>query len=35
MKNKNAVFTTMGANNHSEHDGPKHDFYATDPLALN
>lgn len=32
--NHKSVFSTIGASNHSETDREKHDFYATDPKAL-
>lgn len=28
------VYTTLGANNHSEHDYEENGFYATDPIAI-
>ena len=40
MKNKDwtgntkSVFSTLGANSHSEHDYEEHSFYATDPNSL-
>ena len=32
--NKKSAFTTNGASNHSERERESHDFYATDPKAL-
>lgn len=32
--NKKTTFATLGASNHSEHDREEHDFYSTDPVAL-
>ena len=32
--NKNSVYTTLGASNHSESDRAELDFYATDPIAI-
>lgn len=31
--NKNSIYTTLGASNHSKEDREEHDFYATDPVA--
>ena len=33
-KNNNSIFTTMGASNHCLEEREPHDFYATDPAAL-
>lgn len=32
--NKKTTFATLGASNHCEHDRAEHDFYSTDPTAL-
>lgn len=32
--NKKSTFVTLGANNHCEHERENHDYYATDPKAL-
>ena len=32
--NKNSTFSTLGASNHSNYERAKHDFYATDPIAI-
>jgi len=32
--NKNSTFSALGASNHSNHEREKHDFYATDPNAI-
>lgn len=32
--NKTSIFVTLGASNHSELEREKHDFYATDPKAV-
>ena len=32
--NKKSVFTTLGASNHSDKERETHDYYATDPLAI-
>lgn len=32
--NTNSVYTTLGASNHSAHERETHDYYATDPRAL-
>ena len=32
--NKATTFVTLGASNHSEHEREKHDYYATDPIAV-
>lgn len=32
--NKNTVYVTLGASNHSETEREVNDFYATDPLAI-
>lgn len=34
MGNKNSVYTTLWASNHSKHEREKMDFYATDPKAI-
>ena len=33
--NKKSTFVTLGASNHVDHDRAKHDYYATDPKAIN
>lgn len=33
--NSKATFTTLGASNHVEHDRAEHDYYATEPAAVN
>lgn len=32
--NSKSVFVTIGANGHSEQEREKHDYYATDPIAI-
>ena len=32
--NKTTTFSTLGASNHSSHKREKHDYYATDPVAI-
>ena len=32
--NKNSIYTTLGASNHTEADRETNDFYATDPKAI-
>ena len=32
--NKNSVYTTLGASNHSDTEREKDDYYATDPIAI-
>lgn len=32
--NKNSIYTTLGASNHTEADRETNDFYATDPKAM-
>jgi hypothetical protein len=32
--NKNSIFKTLGASNHTTSDREENDFYATDPIAL-
>ena len=34
MSKKNNIFTTLGASNHSKGERQKHDYYATDPKAV-
>ena len=34
MTNQNAIFTTIGASNHSSGDRQEHDYYATPPSAV-
>ena len=34
MKNKNAIYTTIGASNHVQDEREENDYYATDPLAM-
>ena len=31
---RGAVFTTLGATNHADHEREKHDYYATDPRTI-
>lgn len=33
--NKNSIFKTLGASNHTEKERENDDFYATDPIAIN
>ena len=32
--NKNSIFKTLGASNHTEHERAERDFYATDSIAI-
>lgn len=32
--NQKSVYTTLGASNHIADDREEHDFYATDPIAI-
>lgn len=32
--NRRTTFATLGASNHSKHERQKHDYYATDPIAI-
>lgn len=32
--NDNSVFTTIGASNHSKEERQEHDYYATEPRAV-
>ena len=32
--NNKSIYTTLGASNHSEKDREKHDYYATEPRAM-
>lgn len=32
--NKNSVFKTLGASNHTDKERPRDDYYATDPMAI-
>ena len=32
--NKRTVYTTLGASNHTDKDREQHDFYATEPKAI-
>lgn len=32
--NQKTTFVTLGASNHTDHDRAEHDFYATEPLAV-
>lgn len=32
--NKNSIFKTIGASNHTDEERPENDFYATDPIAI-
>ena len=32
--NKNSIFTTLGASNHAKEERQKHDYYATEPKAM-
>ncbi|MBR6775386.1 MAG: hypothetical protein IKM23_06720 [Bacteroidales bacterium] len=34
MKKQNNIYVTLGASNHSKHEREKHDYYATDPRAV-
>lgn len=34
MKSNKAIFSPLGASNHSEHERAENDFYATDPVAI-
>lgn len=34
MRNQNSVFTTLGASNHALEEREQHDYYATDPKAV-
>lgn len=34
MSKKNSVFTTLGASNHSKGERQEHDYYATEPRAV-
>lgn len=31
--NKNSIFKTLGASNHTDKERQKEDYYATDPIA--
>lgn len=33
--NKTSIYTTLGASSHSDYDRVEHDFYSTDPKAIN
>ena len=33
--NKNSIFKTLGASNHTEKERQNEDYYATDPEAIN
>lgn len=32
--NKKTTFVTLGASNHTDHDRAEHDYYATEPKAI-
>ena len=32
--NKNSIYTTLGASNHTDKDREENDYYATDPVAI-
>ena len=32
--NKNSIFKTLGASNHTDKERQKHDYYATEPRAI-
>lgn len=32
--NKNSIFKTLGASNHTDNERPPDDYYATDPIAI-
>lgn len=32
--NRGSMFSTLGASNHSQEERSKHDYYATDPIAI-
>lgn len=32
--NKKTTFTTLGASNHTDHERAEHDYYATEPKAI-
>lgn len=32
--NKKTTFVTLGASNHTDHDRAEHDYYATEPKAV-
>ena len=34
MRNQNSIFTTLGASNHTLEEREQHDYYATDPKAV-
>lgn len=34
MRNQNSIFTTLGASNHALEEREQHDYYATDPKAV-
>lgn len=34
LGNKHSTFSMLGASNHSNYEGAKHDYYATDPVAV-
>lgn len=34
IENKKTTFVTLGASNHTDHDRAKHDYYATEPKAI-
>jgi len=33
-ENKNSIYVTLGATNHSDKDRQLHDYYATEPKAI-
>ena len=32
--NKNSIYTTLGASNHTDKETEQSDYYATDPIAV-
>ena len=32
--NTNSIYTTLGASNHTDKERENHDYYATDPVAI-
>ena len=34
VENSKSVYTTLGASNHTEDEREQHDYYATDPIAI-
>ena len=33
-RGRNSIYSTLGASNHSPHERQQHDYYATDPTAI-